>query len=496
MNAIIVMTRLALETPLNREQREFLEAVASASRSLLGLVNDILDFSRIEAGRCELHPAPFSLRGGLMDVLRMLAVRAHRKGIELAGYVPPHVPDRLLGDADRLRQVLVNLIGNAIKFTAEGDVTVRVDLEGGSDGSGTLHFAIADTGIGIPADKQEDIFQAFVQVDGSQTRAYGGAGLGLTIAARIVDAMGGRIGVESEVGRGSVFRFAMQIGGATGEPPTIRVPALAGVPVLVAGAHGAAGDMLLAMLHDLGLQPSTAVDVRAGLGTAAAAGHPFRLALLDAPLSAPEMSAVIEHAREACREYGTPLVVLGSPLRGAESTLSGWLPKPVDAIALQRALRSALCPEDVPAVVPPAAGERAARPLSVLVAEDDAYSRALVVHLLEGRGHAVTAVEDGASAVATVETTRFDVVLLDIQMPGMSGLDAAAALRALEPRRTPSLPIVALTAHAGADDRARCLRAGFDAFMSKPVDIGELVALVEALGAQAGVGGAGAAAPQ
>jgi PAS domain S-box-containing protein len=512
LNAILGMTELALRSKLSRGQRDYLTAAKSSAHSLLAIIDDILDFSKIEARRLELERAPFDLRETVGDTARMLALRAEEKGLELAYHVAPDVPDALVGDAGRLRQVLVNLLGNAIKFTERGEIVLRVGVERDRDGTSRLHFAVSDTGVGIPADKRRQIFDAFVQADSSTTRRYGGTGLGLAISSRLVALMDGRIWVESREGRGSTFHFsaAFDRPDGTAAPPLAARPAeLEGLRVLVVDDNGTNRRILEEMLVSWRMRPSSVGRADAALDAltrAASRGAPFGLVITDYQM--PEMDG-LTLARRINRRRGRarpPVIMLtsaGRPedvARSRELGLAACLTKPVkhsdllDAIAtvfgggVRRPRR---------ADRPPAAARRRLR---VLVAEDNPVGRKLVATLLRRRGHVVTTVATGREALAAIEDARaahgahdghdgFDLVLMDVQMPEMGGLEAAAAIRDRERLSGGRLPIVALTAHALQGDRERCLAAGMDGYLSKPIDVDQLVSTVERIGGAA-TGGA------
>ncbi|MGB5079764.1 MAG: response regulator [Burkholderiales bacterium] len=367
MNAVIGMTDLALQTNLTPEQREYLELVRASGESLLAVINDVLDFSKIEAGRLEVETAPFSLRESIADAVKTLALEAHRKGLDLGSEIAPGTPDAVLGDPVRLRQVLFNLLGNAVKFTERGKVAVRVAPQPGDDGESICHFTVSDTGVGIAKEQQAAIFEPFLQADTSTTRVYGGTGLGLTISSRLVQMMGGRIWVESEPGRGSEFHFTAR----------------------------------------LGLQSA-----------------PFE--------------------------------------RGANRSADGGVARPTP-------------------VVPGAKTGKIRRELDILLVEDNALNRRLAQHVLEKRGHRVVAADNGALALELLERTRFDLVLMDVQMPRMDGIETTIAIRRREKRSGAHLPVIALTAHALGGDRERCMEAGMDAYLVKPIRPAALLEAIESL---------------
>jgi two-component system sensor histidine kinase/response regulator len=487
MNAILGMTEIVLDSALGGEQRRALRTVESAASSLLAMINDLLDFSKIEAGRLDLDVAAFSLRAAVWEVVRSLAVRAHRKGLELICDVAPDVPDALEGDAGRLRQVLINLIANAVKFTARGEVVVLVGRGAPADGEEVeLRFEVRDTGIGIAPDKQAKVFRAFEQADTSTTRAYGGTGLGLTIAARLVGMMRGQITLDSEPGRGSTFSFSARFLTlpARAAAPVPLPPELAGARVLVVDDSATCRLTLTRWLRGLGLESASVSDevaALAALGQAAAAGAPFALVLLDAAL--PSSSAGLAARIGADPRLAATAVVMLTTAELAGEI--GGLSKPVAPEELARAILRARAPNPrtweaprgrEPGRVGPIRGARALR---ILVAEDNPLNAELIVQLLRGRGHEVHAVQNGREALEASGRQAFDLLLVDLHMPEVDGFGVVRALRAREASTGQRLPVVALTARARAEDRARCLAAGMDDFVIKPIDRAELWAAIE-----------------
>jgi PAS domain S-box-containing protein len=505
MNAIIGMTELLLDTPLNTEQRDYLETVKKSADALLSVINDILDFSKIEAGKLELDHIPFDLRDSLGDVMSTLALRAHQKGLELACHIAPEAPEIIVGDPARLRQVLINLVGNAIKFTERGEVVVDVQIQGSGVrgqrvGMGVsfadpclLHFQVRDTGIGIAAGKQGLIFGAFVQADGSTTRRYGGTGLGLAISSRLVQRMGGRIWVESAPGQGSVFHFTARFGlhGAPAARPAQAEPRpLPGLSVLVVDDNATNRFIVTETLSQWQMRP-TAVENAAGalqaLEQAQQAGEPFTLVLLDAHMPEVDGFTLAERIREHPDLTGATVMMLSSacqPIDAArcqELGLAAYLTKPIKQADLLRAILAAL--GSPAAAAPPAAppAPRHGRTLRVLLAEDNLVNQKLAIRLLEKQGHSVTLAGTGAEAVRAVERQAFDLVLMDVQMPEMDGFEATAAIRARERDSGRHLPILAMTAYAMKGDRERCLAGGMDDYVSKPIQPRELWQAIERL---------------
>jgi PAS domain S-box-containing protein len=502
MTAILGMTEEVLGTPLTEDQLQCLTIARTSANCLLGVINDILDFSKIEAGKLELDLADFSLRSTLGDTLRALALRAQEKGLELTCHINPDVPDALVGDAGRLRQVLLNLVGNAIKFTEKGEVVVQVSSAAGglappdakppaAEAEVALHFEVSDTGIGIPPDQQERIFRAFEQVDTSTTRRYGGTGLGLTIAARLAALMDGRITVESEPGKGSTFHFTARFGRQEHppEPERARPPGLLhGLPVLVVDDNATNRTILAEVLAGWGMRPTAAEGAEAALAVleeAAAAGQAVPLALVDVCMPGVDGFGLVERLRASPGLSATQVVMLSSAGRPGEVARCrelgvAVLLKPVEQSDLLETILSVrgLGPPRV--LEQPEASAVDLPPLRVLLAEDNAVNQQLVIRLLTRGGHTTEVAGNGREALAALEGGDFDVVLMDVQMPEMNGLEATAHIRAGERGMGRHLPIVALTAHALKGDLERFLAAGLDAYVSKPIKPQELFGAIEA----------------
>jgi two-component system, sensor histidine kinase and response regulator len=514
LNAILGMNELALDTPLTERQRTYLTVVQSSAENLLEVVDHLLDFSRIEAGKLELDPATFSLRSTLNESLRSLALRAHRKGLELVGRMPPEVPDTFVGDAGRLRQVLTNLVGNAIKFTDQGEVELSVLTDDkvtrwqgdkvtkdNGDATITLSFQVRDTGIGIPREKQQKIFEAFEQADSSTTRRYGGTGLGLSIASRLVGLMGGRIIVESEPGKGSTFSFTICLRRPSQVQDRVaQAPAgLLGLPVLIVEDNLACRRALEERLRSWRTEPasaagSAAVDVLLG---AAAAGRPYPLVLLDARLPDVEALAVAVRIRQTPELSATRIVLLtvGDQARELddyhELGMAAWVMKPVQEEELLEAICCALgvglvggAARQDRGLTPPARQDRAseggaARRLHVLLAEDNPYNQAVMEELLHRHGHTLRVAGDGQATLAALEQEAFDVLLLDIHMPELDGFQVVAAQRRREAGSDCHLPVIALTARSASGERERCLQAGMDDYLAKPIRAADLLAVLD-----------------
>jgi CheY-like chemotaxis protein len=497
MNGIVGMTELALGTDLTMEQREYLETVRTSADALLDIINDILDFSKIEARKLDIDVIDFDLRYVLDETLRTLAPRAHAKGLELACHIEPDVPVTMAGDPARIRQVIVNLVSNAIKFTEQGEVVVSVTANVHVEDRVTVHCTVTDTGIGIPAEKQRAIFDPFTQADASTTRRYGGTGLGLTISTRLVALMGGAIDVKSEPGGGSAFHFSLPLerrADAVPAAPRRDLRDLAGMRVLVVDDNATNRRILEDILLTWGMRP-TVVDGGAAalnaLATAHEAKQPFPLALIDfqmPDLDGFELAEEIKR-REALRT--TMIMMLssvghrGDGARVRALGVASYLIKPVRQSMLLDAMLAVLASNDRADPSPPLVTRHtvneARRSLHILVAEDNAVNRLLVTALLGKHGHTIVNVTNGRAAVAAVEQDRFDLVLMDVQMPEMDGFEAMATIRQAEKVRGGRIPIVALTAHAMKGDRESCIAAGADSYLAKPLNTTALFAIIEEL---------------
>jgi signal transduction histidine kinase/CheY-like chemotaxis protein len=491
MNGIIGMTELALDADLPGKQRDQLGMVKSSAESLLLIVNDILDFSKIEAGKLELDPIEFDLRETLDEALIALALRAHQKGLELLCDVPPNLPERFVADAGRLRQVLVNLVGNAVKFTHQGEVLVLVRAEQEAAGETLLHFSVQDTGIGIPLDKQAMIFDAFSQADGSTTRKFGGTGLGLAISVKLVRIMGGRIWIESEPDHGSTFHFTIKTThGEFGRRVQRAPPELFGRRVLVADDNATNRRILEKTLIDWQMEPTLVGSGEAAfvaLQDAKAHGVAFDLVLLDVNMPGMDGFATAARLRLATSGVTPTVMMLSSADQVADATrcremgLASYVIKPVRHGALREAMAEAL---GLVRHVPISSSSLQNRPrqtqLRILLAEDNVVNQRVAIGLLERAGHAVVLAQNGKEALSALERETFDVVLMDMQMPEMSGGEAIAAIREREQREGGHMPIIALTAHALKGDRERCLAAGADDYVAKPISPAKMYARINA----------------
>ena len=495
MNGIIGMTDLTLDTELDSTQREYLSAVKFSADSLLTVINDILDFSKIEVGKLGLDPIEFNLRDCLGQAMKTLSIRAHEKNLELACSVPPDLVDFIVGDPVRLRQVILNLAGNAIKFTDQGEVVLRVQVETPDADDVTLHFAISDTGIGIPPEKQKLIFEPFAQADTSTTRKYGGTGLGLSISMRLIDMMGGRIWLESESGKGSTFHFTARFGKATATVSTglSTDPAiLENVRVLVVDDNATNRQILEKTLGYWRMRPAAVSGGEAALALlqqAKSAGVPFGLMVVDCHM--PEMDGfmLVDEIQKSPELAGLTTVMLtsggqrGDGQRCKELGIAAYLIKPVQQSDLLEALLRVLGSRPGAAkpvhLVTRHTLREGRMPLRVLLAEDNVVNQRLAVRLLEKHGHMVLVAGDGVKALEALERDRFDVVLMDVQMPVMDGVEATAAIREKEKATGAHIPIVAMTAHAMAGDRQRFLDSGMDSYVSKPIHLQELLDAIE-----------------
>ena len=495
VNGIIGMTELSLQTELTPGQRDYLETINSCAESLLALLNDVLDFSKIEAGKLELERTEFSLRELLGETATTLAPRAQNKGIEMLLHIRPEVPDIVVGDPHRLRQVIVNLVGNALKFTERGEIVVRVENSRWVEGNAELAFSVTDTGIGIPAERVGTIFQAFNQADYSTTRRFGGTGLGLAITQQIVQLMGGEVKVESEVGRGSTFRFTAKFTYRVGDEDTkdTTVAKFLGLRVLVLDAHPNSLRITAELLNNWQMETHTVRDVTSALSElrgAKAEGKPYDLFVADAVR--PESPGVkLASAIDTYSELASTRVVLlvsstrrGEMDRYQHAAIRATLTKPVTARSLRMAVSKALEEQkkDGGMSVPKNGNVPDQRPLAVLIAEDNAVNQRLAKLNVEGWGHNVTLANDGAEAVSAYKEKDFDLILMDLQMPKLSGFEASAAIRKLEKMRgITRTPILALSANVLKGVRDECVKCGMDGYVSKPVRQPELLGAMSQL---------------
>src|SRR5882762_6692667 len=499
LNGVMGMTDLALETDLTPEQREYLETVKISADSLLTVINDILDFSKIEAGKVDLELDDFNLRDSLEATLKTLALRADEKGLELLCEIAPSVPDVVRGDSNRLRQVVINLIGNAIKFTHQGEVALNIHVEAEDGDDRIIHFIVSDTGIGIPAEKQKLIFQPFSQADSSTTRKFGGTGLGLTISKRLVSLMDGNMWVESEVGRGTQFHFTARL--KTSEQPievgTIAPPeTLQGVKVLIVDDNRTNRRILEGMLKRWEMKSTSVEDGEEALVQLSAAQNaeaPFVLVLTDMHMPKMDGFSLVEQIRERPELSAAIIMMLtsaghrGDGARCQELGVAAYLLKPIRQSELREAIARVLGAPPQKGAIPLVTRyslQDARDPqtiLSVLVAEDNAVNQLLATRLLEKRSHRVVMTANGREALEALAKDRFDLVLMDVQMPEMDGLQATVALREKEKEKGDGFrqPVIALTAYAMKGDQERCLAAGMDGYLTKPIAPQELDAILD-----------------
>ena len=498
LNGVMGMTDLALDTELTPEQRDYLETVKASSDSLLTVINDILDFSKIEAGKIDLEAVDFNLRDSLESTLKTVALRADEKGLELLCEVAPEVPEIGCGDSTRLRQVVMNLVSNAIKFTQQGEVAVKVQVESRDATDCVLHFTVSDTGIGIHKEKRELIFAPFSQADSSTTRKYGGTGLGLTISTRLVQMMGGKIWVESEEGRGSQFHFTARLGAASTSESKIGTIAppeiLRGVRVLVVDDNRTNRRILEGMLGRWEMKTTSVEGGKEALEQLSAARdakEPFGLILTDMHMPKMDGFTLIEHIRHR-PELATATIMMltsaghrGDAARCLELGVSAYLLKPIRQSELREAVARVLGARESDGAIPLITrfslhdARDPSAYLRVLLAEDNAVNQRLAVRLLEKRGHRVAVAGNGREVLIALEKEKFDLIFMDVQMPEMDGFEATVAIREREKSSGLHQPIIALTAHAIKGDREQCLAAGMDGYLTKPIRPQELDEILE-----------------
>ncbi len=495
MNGILGMTDLLLDAGLNAEQLGYASMVKSSAESLLTIINDVLDFSKIEAGKLELEAIEFRLRDSVTATAKALAFSAHQKGLELACDIRPEVPEAVVGDPTRLRQIIVNLVGNAIKFTSLGEVILKVALESRTQDRVRLHFAVQDTGIGIAPQKQKLIFEAFSQADGSTARRFGGTGLGLTISNILVEMMGGTLWVESTEGTGSAFHFTASfgVGQATEPHPARSAPALAGLDVLVADDNASSRHILQEMLASWGMRPTVVESGTAALDRLQHAQDSFALFLCD--FNMPDMNGftLLERLRQGpAVGAAAKVVMLVSPGQRGDAAccrdlgVDVFLTKPVcEPELFDRVVRVlGTTPRYATGGAAPISHDTLREGdggLHILLAEDNAINQKVAERLLQKHGHRVTVSSNGREALDALDREAFDMVLMDVQMPEMDGFEATSAIRVKESRTGGHIPIVAMTAHAITGDRERCLAAGMDGYVSKPIQAKALFEAVETL---------------
>ena len=494
MNGVLGMLELALDTDLTRDQRDYVTTARSSAESLVDIINDILDFSKIEAGHLALESSPFRLGESITDTVSALGHRAAEKGLEFALEIAPDVPDALIGDVGRLRQVIINLVGNAIKFTESGKVNLRVDVDSNQQDRAVLHFFVKDTGIGIESENRERVFEAFQQADASTTRQFGGTGLGLAISSRIVTLMGGHIGLTSEVGKGTVFDFTADFGIQSADmvPESVPHTRLSNVRVLVVDDNATNLRILDGILGSWGMRATLATSGNDALKILSGPDtdiDPFALIITDARMPRMDGFQLVGRIRQLPSFKAATIVMLSS-IYGAEDVersreleLSSYLIKPVRRSALLSAITeslpgsSVLQEETLTPIAKPAGGKS----LKVLVAEDNAVNRKLASSILQRAGHNAILVTNGREAVDAMEREQFDVVLMDVQMPVMGGFEATRLIREGQAGSGIRTPIIAATAHAMKGDREACFEAGMDGFAPKPIQSAKLLEMLDRL---------------
>lgn len=485
MNGILGMTALALDTELNQEQREYLSMVKTSADSLLHIINDILDFSKIESGKMSVETIEFSLESMLHDTIKSLAVRAHQKNLELLLHVASDVPDRVFGDPSRLRQVIINLVGNAIKFTSQGEVAVELKQSRRSSKKGyvKIQFSVRDTGIGIPRDAFKSIFESFSQVDASTTRKYGGTGLGLAISSQIINLMGGQIELESEAGKGSTFYFTLEFPIISSDSLAHyqKTAEVAGLKVLIVDDNSSNRRLLKEMLSNWKMQSRVVAsgdEALIELQRAESAGQPYAMAIIDANMTGMDGFELTECIRH--HPYSLLLLMMltsesqrSAPLQRAELGMMSYVMKPVTQSSLLDAIMSSLglptAQDEIISEVP-AAPMLIKKRLTLLLAEDNTVNQVLVTRILEKQGHSVVVANNGIEAIAYWHASYFDAILMDIDMPEMNGYEATMRIREEEQLTGAHIPIMAMTAHAMQGTREECLRHGMDSYLSKPIN--------------------------
>ena len=493
MNGVLGMLELALDTDLSADQREYVETARGSADTLVDIINDILDFSKIEAGRFDIESSEFRLGESLADTISTLGLRADQKGLEFVLEIAAEVPDAFVGDVGRLRQVIVNLVGNAIKFTETGEVVLRIEVDDRTEQSAVLHFSVSDTGIGIAPEHQERVFEAFQQEDGSTTRRYGGTGLGLAISARIVEMMGGRIGLASEPGKGSTFDFSAKFElQPPGSESLEALPArgLSGLSALVVDDNATNRRILDGMLRGWGMKPTLASSGEEALDKLSNGNKKkFALILTDSHMPGLSGFELVEQLR-SMPDPASPTILMLSSARGLQDVtrsrklgISVYLTKPIRRAALHSAIRTAL---RQPEKRDPARGGsgkkgRTSRRLRVLVAEDNLVNQKLAASILDRAGHTAIVVANGREAAQSMEQDKFDIVLMDVQMPVMGGFEATRLIREQEASTGKRTPIIAVTARAMKGDREACLAAGMDGYITKPIQSKKLLELVAEL---------------
>jgi two-component system sensor histidine kinase/response regulator len=494
LNGVIGMTDLALDTELTEEQRDCLETVKLSADSLLIVINDILDYSKIEAGKIELEVIDFNLRNCAEEALRTFASAADEKGLELLCDIAPDLPELVAGDPGRLRQILLNLVSNAIKFTAHGEVALKAQIDAEDDDSRVIRFTVADTGIGIPEEKQEFIFSPFTQADSSTTREYGGTGLGLTICARMVAMMGGRIWLESEVGRGTQFHFTvcLKLSGKKAESDVmVPLETLNELRILVVDDNKTNRRILHGMLTRWGARTTCAAsgsEALSELDAACSAARPYQMVLTDMHMPGMDGFGLVQEIRRRPEILPVTVVMLTSAGHSGDAEqcrklgIHSYLYKPVRRQELLAAILRALGhPQTTPSPLAVTPAVPQAKSLHILLAEDNRTNQTVATRMLQKMGHSTVVAVNGKEALLVLTTHRFDLVLMDVQMPEMDGLTATRKIRESERETQLHLPIIAMTAHAMKGDHERCIEAGMDGYVSKPISSKEVAEAIASI---------------
>ena len=494
MNGIIGMTDLVLETEVTAEQSEYLHMVKGSADALLIVINDILDLSKLEAGKLELDYMSFDLRKSLIEVTKILAIKAQQKGMEFIFDVSPEVPVNVVGDPARLRQILVNLVGNAIKFTETGEIEVNIRTETEAVDGTIIRFSVRDTGIGISEDKQDKIFSAFSQADSSTTRKYGGTGLGLSIVGQLVGLMGGKLWVESGLGKGSTFCFTVQLspGVAPALGEVLDEAHLAGVPILIVDDNATNRRILEESVIHWKMVPTVVEDATTALQVLQQrqlSNAQLPLVLTDAHMPGIDGLGLIARIRQNPSLADVRIIILtsgghrGDAARCQELGVAAYLSKPFDRLELREVLRHVLASDPhspgMKGLVTRHTLQEQRQSLSFLVAEDNAVNQRLIARLLEKRGHRVVLAYNGREALQTLKQQHFDIILMDVQMPEMDGFEATKLIHEEEKASGIHLPIIALTAHAMRGDEERCLACGMDGYVTKPIKLVELFSVID-----------------
>ena len=490
LNGVTGMLDLIDQSELSTDQKQLVNMAQDSANTLMVVINDVLDFSRIEAGKLAFDVREFDFTEAVTEATRTMALRAHQKGLELAYLVDPSIPRLLMGDAHRIKQVLINLLGNAIKFTETGEVILRVTVEDRTPDAFHLRFAVSDTGIGIPAEKQELVFEAFSQADPSTTRKYGGSGLGLAISSRIVKLMGGKIWVSSKAGEGATFYFTAALQAASGsqQPAQSIQPEFAGVRVLAVDDNATNRSILQQEMKVWGMEvdvAGSAPEAMRRLRESADHERPYQLVLVDSHMPGKDGFDLVQEIKRSLTVVPAIVMMLtsddyySSVRRARELGVATHLLKPVRLFELQAAVRNIIVPGVPEAPLLQEQAERPSSQLKVLLAEDNLVNQRLAVRLLRKMGHQVAVAQTGREALYALRSEKFDLVLMDVQMPEMDGFEATREIRRREQGTQAHIPVIAMTAHAMNGDHESCLQAGMDDYVAKPINREELRQTIE-----------------